>query len=450
MDKGAGHPHRRAKAKSFFSLTGSNPSTSVPTLPLPLHTALREAVATRFGQPLRYPSHCDALETELLKAAATGGRRLSPSTLRRFFGLVEKDGGYHLHTLDTLARYAGHATFEAFGKAVTDLVTVEKVVVHPTDIPELLAMERLAYPERLLLGYFLGRVTRPLAPDGPAAPLALRLAAHPAGQEFFVESFVDLAHLTGAYGEVVQEYLRHKATQEAQLFGHGTLFLGEFLAGDVPAWQARLRQLLALPVPASAHAFPRGRRAFAEIVAAWYDAPAAPLPAGLLARLRREAAAVPRAVSPIPPLPAFYNLFPAGFHFFVAEALFLTSQFVDLLEWLEFTETAFPELASLDHNVYNELLRGFRAVALLRTGGIPVSQLNTSLLFQLETHSWLLDYYQVHMRLVELHIAAVGGATALEVEQLQSQVAEFAARHRMPFFERMAVNIARSAVCATH
>ena len=158
----------------------------MPRLSLPLHTALREAVAARFGQPLRYPSHCDALEAELLKAAGTGGRRLSPSTLRRFFGLVEKDGGYHLHTLDTLARYAGHASFEAFGKAVAGLATAETAADSPTDIPELLAMERLAYPERLLLGYFLGRVTRPLAPDGPAAPLALRLAALPAIRQLMV------------------------------------------------------------------------------------------------------------------------------------------------------------------------------------------------------------------------------------------------------------------------
>lgn len=415
----------------------------MPFLPLPLHTALREAVAARFGQPLRYPSHCDALEAELLKAAGPGGHRLSPSTLRRFFGLVEKEGGYHLHTLDTLARYAGHATFEAFGKAVAGLARSGAVSAPaPTDIPELLGMERLAYPERLLLGYFLGRVTRPLVPNGPAAPLALRLAAHPAGQEFFVESFVDLVHLTGAYGEILTEYLRHKVTGEAQLFGHGALFLGEFLAEDVPAWRARLRQLLAVPVPTAVHAFPRGRRAFAEIMTAWYDAPNQPLPPQLLARLRREAADVPSAAAPPPlPLPAFYNFFPAGYHFFVAEGLFLTGQFGALLEWLELTEAAFPELTGLDHNVYNELLRAFRAVALLRTGRLLVRALNTNLLFQLETHGWLLDYYQVHLRLVDLHMAVMAGADAFEVDRLRSQVAEFASRYRMPFFNRLAGQI---------
>ena len=126
----------------------------MPRLPLPLQTALREAVAARFGQPLRYPSHCDALELELQQNAATAGRRLSPSTLRRFFGQVDKDGGYHLHTLDTLARYAGHADFATFGQSVSGLA-MQQSTTSPnatTDIPELLAMEQLAYPERLLLG----------------------------------------------------------------------------------------------------------------------------------------------------------------------------------------------------------------------------------------------------------------------------------------------------------
>ncbi|MCC3152893.1 hypothetical protein Q3A66_07790 [Hymenobacter sp. BT770] len=406
-----------------------------------LHAALRDAVAARFGQPLRYPSHCDALEAELQKAAHTAGRRLSPSTLRRFFGLVEKEGGYHLHTLDTLARYAGHADFASFGQAIASLVKAADNTPPAglADIPELLAMENLARPEQLLLGYFLGRVTRPTHPRGPAGPLALRLAAHPAGQEFFVESFVDLAHLNGAYGEVLEEYLQHKHTPEAQLFGHCVLFLGEFLAEDEAAWRRRLPHLLALPVPADVHAFPRGRRAFAELISAWFDAPNRPVAPALLARLQQEAAAMPRIPTPSPRLPAFYNHFPGGYYFHVAEALFLTGQFAPLLEWLDFTQAELPELAHLEANVYNELLRAFRAVAEFRTGRAPAGATSIQSLFHLESHIWLLDYYQVHTWLVELHLAA--GPAAPEVPQLLKEVKEFAELHRMPFFERVAQRI---------
>ena len=130
-----------------------------------------------------------------------------------------------------------------------------------------------------------------------------------------------------------------------------------------------------------------------------------------------------------------------GYYFFVAEALFLASQFVALLEWLEFTQADFPELAGLDYNVYNELLRAFYAVVSLRTGRALVSNINISLFFQLDTHSWLLDYCQVHMGLVKLHIAIVAGADMPEVDRLRSQVAEFAARYRMPFSARLAGRI---------
>lgn len=409
----------------------------MPHLTPPLHTALRAAVAARFGQPLRYPSHCDALEQDLQKAAATGGRRLSPSTLRRFFGLVDKAGGYHLHTLDTLARYAGHADFAAFGRSMLEH-TRTATLDPPTDIPELLTMQQLARPERLLLGYFLGRVTRPATPRGQAAPLALRLAAHPAGQEFFVESFVDLAYLNGYYGEVLSVYVQHKSVADAQLFGHCTLFLGEFLAEEEPAWRARLKQVLALPVPADVHAFPQGRRAFAELVATWYDAPAQPLPTALLARLQREAMVVPRSTTDST-LPTFYNLFPAGYHFLVAEALFLTGHFAPLLDWVRQTWAMFPEAAALACNVYTELLRAFEAVAAWHVEQVlrPVKGLRH--LFTLDTHSWLLDYYRVHLWLVELHFAS----DTTEAHALLAEIDTFSLIHRMPFFQRVAQAIMR-------
>ena len=408
----------------------------MPRLSPPVHAALQAAVAARFGQPLRYPSHCDALEAELRQAPTTGGRRLSPSTLRRFFGLVEKEGGYHLHTLDTLARYAGHADFAAFGQALGRQAKSE--AKHLTDIPELLAMAPLADPERLLLGYFLGRITRPATPTAPAPALALRLAAHPAGQEYYVESFVDLAYLNGAYGQVLGEYLQHKATPEAQLFGHCTLFLGEFLAQDEPAWQQRLANLLALPLPADCHAFPHGRRAFAELVAAHYAAPAQPLPSALLDRLRQQATAhAARPAAPASDLPAFYNLFPAGFHFLVAEALFLTGQYAALGDWVAATWAEVPAAARLETNVYTELLYAFEAVAARRSGRPVRRPTRLRALFLLDTHSWLLDYYQVHLWLVELHFAT----TKAEQLELRGYISTFARQHRMPFFGQLANQI---------
>ena len=104
------------------------------------------------------------------------------------------------------------------------------------------------------------------------------------------------------------------------------------------------------------------------------------------------------------------------------------------------TNEAFPELATLELNIYNELLRAFLVVARLRTGqshataGGPT---NVHLLAQLETHNWLLDYYQVHIDLVGLHLAAVA-ANSFEVAQFKSKIDQYATSRHMPFFQRIA------------
>lgn len=407
----------------------------MPVISTTQQAALCMAVASRFGQPIRYPSHCEALEAAIALAQPQGGRP-SANTLRRFFGLVKKTGGYHLHTLDALAHYAGYADFADF----TNTTFTASATPGPVaDIPELLAMPRLNHAERLLLGYFLGQITR--TNDFTPNPLALRLAAHPAGQEYFVESYVDLAHLNGAYGQVVAEYLRHKTTPEAQLYGHSVLLLGEFLAGRTAAWQMRLPLLLALPVPPDTHSFPRGRRAFAEIVAAWHTNPAQPLPAGLWQRLHADSTLISRPSVDASCLPAFYNYFPAGFHFLVAEAFFLTNQYTALGEWITFTLTDFPELHNYEHNVFNELLRAFRAVAAMHAGQ-PVAWTPTALATVLATHEWLRDYYQIHYLLIELYFATTAPIDSAYRKELQEQIQAFATARRMPFFAETATRIA--------
>lgn len=126
----------------------------------------------------------------------------------------------------------------------------------------------------------------------------------------------------------------------------------------------------------------------------------------------------------------------------MAEALFLTGHFAALAEWIDETNAAFPELASLELNVYNELLRGFRVVAGQRTGQpvVTVTPAQASLLSQLETHHWLLDYYQVHFELIALHLAALA-ADAVAMAQARQRVAEYAEVHQTPFFRRVAERV---------
>ncbi len=72
-------------------------------------------------------------------------------------------------------------------------------------------------------------------------------------------------------------------------------------------------------------------------------------------------------------------------------------------------------------------------------GGFGAGAPHLHSLFNLETNSWLLDYFQVHIWLVELHFAA--GTDAAEETRLRSHIKEFAELYHMPFFERVAGGI---------
>ena len=76
-----------------------------------LRAHLRQRVADTFGTALHYPREADALAADVLRRT---GQRLSPSTLKRFLGLVTADALPSRFTLDVLSAYVGATSWEAF------------------------------------------------------------------------------------------------------------------------------------------------------------------------------------------------------------------------------------------------------------------------------------------------------------------------------------------------
>ena len=76
-----------------------------------LRAHLRQRVADAFGTALQYPREADALAADVLRRT---GQRLSPSTLKRFLGLVTADALPSRFTLDVLSAYVGATSWEAF------------------------------------------------------------------------------------------------------------------------------------------------------------------------------------------------------------------------------------------------------------------------------------------------------------------------------------------------
>ena len=70
----------------------------------------------------------------------------------------------------------------------------------------------------------------------------------------------------GSYDLAIGEYLRHKHTPEAQLFGHCRLFLAALLREDHATCRAEMAHILAVPLTDGIHPFPLGCRMTAQLL----------------------------------------------------------------------------------------------------------------------------------------------------------------------------------------
>ena len=70
---------------------------------------IQEKVEMRFGRPIRYAKDCEILAGSI---HAFTGEKISCSTVKRLFGLIESDNEPRLYTLDILAQYLGYINYD--------------------------------------------------------------------------------------------------------------------------------------------------------------------------------------------------------------------------------------------------------------------------------------------------------------------------------------------------
>ena len=107
-------------------------------------------VEERFGKPIRYAKDCQVLSVNI---HAFTGEKISCSTVKRLFGLIESDNEPRLYTLDILAQYLGYINYDnllqEFNPNKNDLnQSIEKIASKDLNIGDTI---RLKYaPNRFL------------------------------------------------------------------------------------------------------------------------------------------------------------------------------------------------------------------------------------------------------------------------------------------------------------
>jgi len=72
---------------------------------------LKNSAIHKFGGPVNSPKDCQVLSRQI---AARTGRKVSPTTLRRFFGLLPSSSAFSTYVLDSIAIYSGSRDFNSF------------------------------------------------------------------------------------------------------------------------------------------------------------------------------------------------------------------------------------------------------------------------------------------------------------------------------------------------
>jgi hypothetical protein len=70
---------------------------------------IQEKVEERFGKPIRYAKDCEILSTSI---HAFTGEKISCSTVKRLFGIIESVNEPRLYTLDIVAQYLGYLNYD--------------------------------------------------------------------------------------------------------------------------------------------------------------------------------------------------------------------------------------------------------------------------------------------------------------------------------------------------
>jgi hypothetical protein len=70
---------------------------------------IQEKVEERFGKPIRYAKDCEILSASI---HAFTGEKISCSTVKRLFGIIESDNEPRLYTLDIIAQYLGYINYD--------------------------------------------------------------------------------------------------------------------------------------------------------------------------------------------------------------------------------------------------------------------------------------------------------------------------------------------------
>ncbi len=164
------------------------------------------------------------------------------------------------------------------------------------------------------------------------------LAKNKLAQVFYFEHFPDYDNLVSFQHKGYTEYLKHKKTPEAQVFGNCILFFGAFLSADNILMEQYYEKLMQIEIPDDIHPMPLGRY-YQCLILFQHFVEEKPID-----NILKQIYAIEKR---LPRIGLHFKNFP-GLHYFVADALILSGYYKDALKIID--------LATKNYSIYREFV----------------------------------------------------------------------------------------------
>ncbi len=297
---------------------------------------LKQVVETTAGFNVLNPIDCERLSDTVFRKTK---HYISPATLKRFMGFYKSGFNPSYQTLDILSIFCGYDGWNGFIKPDKN-----KPGISENELEFFMSFfSRKDYTKLADHDESMQLLARRMAERLREDPKAFEkivpdLAKSELAQIFYFEHFPDYDNLVAYQYKGYIEYLKHKTTPEAQIFGNCLLFFRAFLLMDKELMKKYHDILIGIEIPENIHPMPLGRYYNCLLLYTHF------VEEKSLDRIIKHIYSIEKR---LPRIGLHFKNFP-GFHYFVADALVLCDYYKDVLKLID--------LATKNYKIFREFV----------------------------------------------------------------------------------------------
>lgn len=325
-------------------------------------SSLKEDVLVVYNKPLKRSVDCDKLADFVTRKT---NQFINGISFKRLYGFTKYPFNPSYQTLDILAQYVGKKDWYAYQQSFG-----EPDEISNSELELMLSVYNFDFINQIN-NYEGGiqSVSRQIALRLRENPenfkrVIKQLATNPNSQIFFIEHFPDYDNLNNYYHIAFEEYLKHKKTNEAQLFGHCILFLKEFWEENEEASDDRIKKINETGLSEEVHPYVIGRYYACNLLHKHFFGDQ---------NLDYLISKIYEVSERMPIMGNHFIDFPA-FQYMVSEALLHCEKYEDCINLIDKSFERYPLRMEFVRKGYYRQLQLFKSIALWELGQIEESE----------------------------------------------------------------------------